>query len=239
MEHRPLRTRRLKENIRRLLLEEDLDRGFSEIVRYPGRRIVNPLFSFLYAGNELLKWRAVSAMGVVVDNLARENMESARIVMRRLMWNLNDESGGIGWGSPEAMGEIMAQNENLAVEYHSILISFMAEDQNYLEHHVLQRGFLWGAGRLAHAKPALLGAAAPHLNPFFKSTDPLKRALSAWAALPLRNPVNLSGLKNLLKDEHAVRIYVNGVFETLRIDDLAVRAITAIENRHTGSTSVK
>lgn len=25
-------------------------------------------------------------------------MDSARIVMRRLMWSLNDESGGIGWG---------------------------------------------------------------------------------------------------------------------------------------------
>jgi len=37
--------------------------------------------------------------------------------MRRLMWNLNDESGGIGWGNPEAMGEILACHEALANEY--------------------------------------------------------------------------------------------------------------------------
>ncbi|MEA3417440.1 MAG: hypothetical protein U9R02_15080 [Thermodesulfobacteriota bacterium] len=56
-------------------------------------------------------------MGVVVSNLADHDMESARVIMRRLIWNLNDESGGIGWGSPEAMGEIMARNNRLALPF--------------------------------------------------------------------------------------------------------------------------
>ena len=30
------------------------------------------------------------------------------------MWTLNDESGGIGWGSPEVMGEILAAHKGLA-----------------------------------------------------------------------------------------------------------------------------
>jgi hypothetical protein len=46
-------------------------------------------------------------MGEVMAHLADKDMESARVIMRRLMWSLNDESGGIGWGAPEAMGEIV------------------------------------------------------------------------------------------------------------------------------------
>ena len=61
-------------------------------------------------------------MGALVFSLAEQDMESARVVMRRLMWNLNDESGGIGWGSPEAMGEIMARHSGLAEEYSKISV---------------------------------------------------------------------------------------------------------------------
>ena len=61
-------------------------------------------------------------MGEVVSKIAENDLEFARIIMRRPMLNLNDESGGIGWGAPEAMGEIMARSEKLAEEYHKILI---------------------------------------------------------------------------------------------------------------------
>jgi len=58
-------------------------------------------------------------------------MESARVIMRRLMWSLNDESGGIGWGAPEAMGEIMARHEQLTKEYSAILGSYIREDGKF------------------------------------------------------------------------------------------------------------
>ncbi|MBU4421299.1 MAG: hypothetical protein KKH84_09905, partial [Proteobacteria bacterium] len=99
--------RTLKKKILELLNNNDLEKSIVKILELPARQVVNPLFSFLYNADELLKWKAVIAMGAVVSDLADHNMESARIVMRRLLWNLNDESGGIGWGSPEAMGEIM------------------------------------------------------------------------------------------------------------------------------------
>ena len=62
--------------------------------------------------DELIRWRAVSAMGIVTAALADARMDAARVIMRRMMWQLNDESGGIGWGIPEAMGEIMALMKN-------------------------------------------------------------------------------------------------------------------------------
>jgi len=110
-------TRQLKKEILALLRDEAFEKSLEKIYLMPARGVVNPLFSFFYNTEELVKWRAITAMGAVVARLADEDLESARIVMRRLMWNLNDESGGIGWGSPEAMGEIMARHDILAKEY--------------------------------------------------------------------------------------------------------------------------
>jgi hypothetical protein len=115
--------------------------------------------------------RTVVAMGVVVDHLAEKDMEAARVIMRRLIWNLNDESGGIGWGCPEAMGEIMARHEGLAKEFASILVSFVREDGNLLEYKPLLCGAFWGIERLAQGNPHVLRDSIPHLRPYVHSQD--------------------------------------------------------------------
>ena len=118
-------------------------------------------------------------MGHVVSQLADRDLEAARVIMRRLMWNLNDESGGIGWGSPEAMGEILAAHSGLAHEYVHILLSYAREDGNYIEHEALQRGLLWGIGRLSERRPELVRGAAVFLLPYLASQDGMIRGLSA------------------------------------------------------------
>jgi hypothetical protein len=152
--------RQLKKEALSLLQSHDLDSALASLCKFPPRQIVNPLFGLLYHGDPQVRWGAVSAMGVVVTQLAEKEIESARIIMRRFMWNLNDESGGIGWGSPESMGEIMAQNERLAREFGSILISYADPEGNYLEHPTLQQGVLWAWGRLGHQRPEMVRTAA-------------------------------------------------------------------------------
>jgi hypothetical protein len=169
-------------------------------------RVVGPLFSHFYAPDELLKWRAVVGMGMVVAERAEGgDKESARVVMRRFMWNLNDESGGIGWGCPEAMGEAAARSVVLAEEFHSILTSYAWEEGNYLEHPRLQYGVLWGIGRLAHARPGLIPYAAPWLVPFTRSDDANHRGLAAWALGPLNAPDAKPDLQNLAGDDAEIR----------------------------------
>jgi hypothetical protein len=177
-----MRFRKLKKQIYKLLERNDFFIALDEICNLPPRQVVNPLFSFFYTSNELVKWRAVTAMGRVVSQMAQDQREAARVVMRRLVWNLNDESGGIGWGSPEAMGEIMAQDAGLADEYHKILVSYIIPHGNYLEHEILQRGVLWGIGRLAHAEPKHVKPSIDYLIPFMTSDDPFHRGLASWSA---------------------------------------------------------
>ena len=179
-----MNNRKLKTVVYQLLSENDFKQSLEAIRRMPGRKVINPLFSFLFHGTPSVKWRAVSSMGKVAADLYELDMEAARVVMRRLMWNLNDESGGIGWGSPEAMGEIMAQSAGLADEYVDILLSYINPAGNYLEHELLQRGVLWGIGRLAHARPRLVEHGIDLLIPFFSSQDDYLRGFSVWASIP-------------------------------------------------------
>ena len=122
----------------------------------PARRVVNPLFSFLLSTDTKMKWAAITAMGAVIANLADKDMESARVIMRRLMWQLNDESGGIGWGCPETMGEVVACHEGLAQEYAPVLVSYVKEDGNFLEYEPLQEGAVWGIARAAQKRRHIL-----------------------------------------------------------------------------------
>jgi len=116
MKAHPPTGRELKRIVANLLIAETFPSSLVAISQLPARQVVNPLFAFFCDPDALRRWRAVTAMGRVVSSLAENDMESARVVMRRFMWNLNEESGGIGWGCPEAMGETMARSAPLARE---------------------------------------------------------------------------------------------------------------------------
>ncbi|MDO8946131.1 MAG: HEAT repeat domain-containing protein [Desulfocapsaceae bacterium] len=183
-------SRRIKQEVLALLALTDLDRISTEMRQYAEKDLVNPLFSALSRPEELVRWHAVSIFGQVVPHLADQDMEAARIVMRRFLWSLNDESGGIGWGAPEAMAEIMLHHHRLAEEYLHMLLSYLHpdgplehQDGNFLELPALQRGLLWGIGRLAsRLAPKLisLGVVAD-LLPYLQSEDGGVRGLSVWS----------------------------------------------------------
>lgn len=218
-------SRALKKEIFKLLRGDDFDAAIASIRRYSPRQVIGPLFSHFY-GNDIVFWRAVSAMGVVVSGMADEgSIESARVVLRRMMWQLNDESGGIGWGCPEAMGDIMARNRRLAEEFHRILTSYAMVDGNYLEHPVLQRGLLWGVGRLAHARPDLIPYATPHLVPFLNSDDPIHRGLAAWALAPMADDHTKALIKALADDNATLSVYMDGRLVERTVGDIARRAL--------------
>jgi hypothetical protein len=220
--------RSLKKKLFDLLNQGDLEKALVEIGRLPPRQIINPLLSFLQSGNEKLKWGAVKAMGVVVSQLADRDLEAARVIMRRLMWSLNDESGGIGWGSPEAMGEILATHGELAREYAHILLSYARQDGNYLEYEALQRGLLWGIGRLSEKRPELVRGAAASLLPYLASQDGVIRGLSARIMGLLQIKEAQLELRKLTGDESELFILLENNLTVLRVKDLAEEALRAI-----------
>ncbi len=221
--------REVKREIRRLLASGDTDRAVEVLCRMPGRRAVGPLFGLLLSTEPPVRWAAVLAMGAVVARMAGEDMEAARVVMRRFMWQLNDESGGIGWGCPEAMGEVMARHGGLAREFSPILVSYIREDGNYLEYPPLQEGALWGVGRLAEVRPGLLGGALPHLPPFLVAPEPALRGLAAWIAGLLGARALREALQNVADDSAAFGFFRKGRLVETTVGGLARESLLRLK----------
>lgn len=219
--------RAIKKALQAQLVTHDLARVLALLERFSPRQLLNPLIGSLCNHDELGKWLAVSALGRVVAELADQEMEAGRVVMRRFMWMLNDESGGIGWGVPEAMAEVMSCHTGLADEFHQVLVAQMREDGNFLELEMLQRGLLWGIGRLAGVRPELLRQreAPRYLLPYLASGDAEVRGRAAWALGRLQAGMARETLTRLTADPGRVTIYEEGRLASHTVGELATLAL--------------
>ncbi len=227
-------TRAVKKEILSLLSAKDLAGVLTDIGCYPAKQVINVLFSAICGADDLVRWHAISAMGMMVARLAEEDMEEARIIMRRLLWSLNDESGGIGWGAPESMAEIMHQHAGLAGEYIHMLISYarpdgpeLEQDGNYLEHEILQRGLLWGFDRLCDRRRDLLLALGltEDIPPYLHSGDHVVRGLALKVCARLGVDLSRESLLPFLDDQSLLPLYHEGEFLTFSPRRLAVAAL--------------
>ena len=219
-----------KRRITRLLESHNIDEIIKELRQLPPTKAINPLIGALCSNNQTVRWHAITALGPVMSDLADKNMEAARIVMRRFMWSLNDESGGIGWGAPEAMAEIMTQHQKLADEYGHMLVAYMREDGFYLELPQLQQGLMWGLARFAMVNPDLLKAknVVNYLLPYLDSNDPAVRGQAAWALGLLQAREATESLEKLVHDPARVTIFLNRNFVSETVGSLAHKALANI-----------
>ena len=223
--------RTIKKNISKVLESSSDHRELLKLTQKSLLKLINALFSFLYHKNPVIKWNTVVAMGAAVSELADQDMEKTRNIVRRLMWNLNDESGGIGWGSVEAMGEILAVNEALALEYAPLLLSYGREDGNYQEHELMQRGVLWGICRLCEAMPGITGKqAAEHIIPYTKSNDATVRGLAARVLGILEYKESCSELELLTGDETPIQLFLNNRHIVSTVKEQSEKALEKIRN---------
>ncbi len=237
--HQPPGRRETKRQVLSLLAQPDLAGILAEIATFPDRDLIGPLFSALCHADEVVRWHAVSVFGRTVSRMAHRDMESARIVMRRILWSLNDESGGIGWGAPEAMAEVMFHSQALAGEYLHMLVSYMREDGpeafqdgNFIELPMLQRGVLWGVGRLIPRYRVTLAEMAieADLRSYLRSPDGDVRGLACRCLELLGANCPAGEAANLARDGHQLRVYsedgwlsctVAAIARRLQVDGIA------------------
>ena len=213
--------RKTKKQVGEILTTDSRSQALDRLARIPDAQLTGHLFSYFYHMDELIKFRSVTAMGALAARTARTSMEKARVILRRIMWNLNDESGGIGWGSPEAMGEILSRNPDLAQEFKSILFSYLDNRGNHIEHEILQRGVLWGIGTYLDASPHdLTQTTRQQLWAHLQSADPVKRgyALRALVNAKALNDNSLPG--SILTDTAPIDLYTGWHFSPTRISDM-------------------
>ena len=225
------RSRETKRQVLDLLASDGWEAGLGDLAEL-GQQAVAPLFSALCSPAPLVRWRAVTAFGIVIAALAGKSPEKARVVMRRFIWSLNDESGGIGWGAPEAMAEIMTASPLVAAEYHNHLLAYIHEDHCrpdcYLEHAPLRRGAVWGVGRLAQVRPDLAAKAETDLLCALEDCDTVIRGLAAWACGLLSLTSALPKLGAMRLDHSVLELYRDRKLQEVTLAILAAEAVCRI-----------
>ncbi|MBU1042353.1 MAG: HEAT repeat domain-containing protein [Proteobacteria bacterium] len=232
-------SRDLKRTLRHLLSEDGWAEGLADLDKVGARRLTGPLFSLLLDKSEAVRWRAVSAFGRTVARMAEsrepgEGLEAARVVLRQCLWRLNEESGGVGWGVPEALGETLARHRRLATEFHRVLASYVREEEhgegNSLDHVPLRRGVYWALGRLAQVYPDLLEGEIATLRAGLGEDDGACRGLAAWAlgilgaAGVARAKDAAPQLASLASDAAGVELFAGGVLRQTTAGALATEA---------------
>lgn len=177
----------------------------------PPKERVGPLMSLLPASGTLAG-RAAAALGMSAAELARTAPEDARVLLRRFMWHMNEESGNLGWGIPESTAEACARSALLAGEFSRVLLSYIrntGREDNFVDHAPLRRACFWAAGRLLEARPELRGTGLPLVIAGLEDEDIPCRGMAAWALLRIGVPEEaLPALRKAAADARCARAVV-------------------------------
>ena len=165
-----------------LLEAEDWTSAISRFRENAGRHLATTLLRALYGEELQTRWRAAEALGVVVAEMAQGDAESAREIMRRLLWSLNEDSGSMGWGAPEAIAEILRQSPYLREEFLAVFMGHLELPRWQRMHPWIRIGFFWGLWKLG--KEAFEEKVAPQITPILmKSLKEGEVSEKAWAFL--------------------------------------------------------
>jgi hypothetical protein len=136
----------LKQSILHALESNDLDAVVSLVK--DNRRALTILVRISYDKETLAAWRAIKAVGRAAKELVKTDYEFLRETVRKLLWSLSDESGGIGWSAPELLGEIVSADP----ERFSDIIPLIAQVYE-VEEEVFRPGVVYALARIAEIAP--------------------------------------------------------------------------------------
>lgn len=212
----------MKEQLRNLLVNE----AYGPIIELAGhkRRVLSFLTTLTYDPDPLIAWRAIEAIGLAAGRIADDDPEFVRIHLRRLLWLLNDESGGIGWRAPEAIGEIIRNRQKQFAEFVPIVISLLDMEEEDVGKFL--PGILWAIGRLGQVMPDAAKLAIPGIVPCLNNPDPQTRGMAVWCLGQLHAANHLLP-EVLLKDDSAIDVYLDGQLVCKSVAQLAGEALAA------------
>ena len=173
------------------------------------------LCALLFEQDDRFRWRAIEALGAVAAAVSGSDMESVRELLRRLEWLMNDESGGSGWHSPEAMAAIVLNVPVLIDEFGVLLGS-------YLEDEPLRRSAHWAVAAIAGVRPDLFADKIDELTGSLLFADPYIRGYSVIALALLDSKSVAERTRSLTNDSGMLDLYVraNGEMRTTTVGAL-------------------
>jgi hypothetical protein len=189
------------------------------------RSPLRTLLSLTFDGQELIRWRAVEAVGAVAVDQARLDLDRVREFLRRLLWLMNDESGGLSRLSPEMIGEILVNVPSLIEEYGPLLLSFLQEEP-------FERGSHLAIWRVAGIRPELFKKFIAQLRQSLGHPDPAIRAFAAAGIMTIDSTQSETLAGQLGKDEAGFELYefTNGEMQQTTVARMVTRIAHARSN---------
>lgn len=180
------------------------------------------LISLTYDKKKILSWRAIEGIGILSRSMSAQHPQEVRNLVGNLLWMIRDESGGIGWSSPEMLGEIVRNNPVLCADIAPIIVFFHDEEP-------LLPGILWAFGRIGELHKELMLPSVGEIMPYLGHPSPIIRGLTLWALGKTAEPGSIAKLKDMASDNGSLTMYDNS-----RLIETTVGSIAL--NLHTGGT---
>lgn len=180
------------------------------------KNILRTLSSLLYDGNPLIRWRAIEALGRVSGIIAVNDLDKIRRQIRRILWLMNDESGGLCWYGPEAIGEILFNIPALISEYSAILETFLAEEP-------FEAGSRRAIARVAGKNPEAFYKSVGLITESLKDPDSDIRAASIKALIAIGHDSARKDVEMMKDDLSIIEHYDfgSGELRTATVSELA------------------
>ena len=199
----------LKNQIRELLASGDLDQ-VSELA-VARRRTLGQLVSLTFDSDPLIVYRAMEATGLSALRLGEIDPDSVWEHLRRLLWMISEESGGICWHAPEMMAEIVHRLPDQFSEYLEVTASLiLTMEEEDLEH--FKPSVIRAVGLLRDIPEGLRPDLLPAIRSALDSTDAQSRGMAVWTLARIGEIELIAERNELLSDTGEVDHYHDGEF---------------------------
>ena len=187
------------------------------------RKVFSVLVRLAYDKTTLIGWRSIRATGHVATLYVKNNYTFLRDAIRKLLWSLSDESGGIGWSAPEILGEIVSADPVKMSDVIPLIADIFSIDER-----VFRPGVLYALKRISETEPE---SVVPYVRLAIRGLiedDPIARIYALELLLALKGRISLEVHKevmgqivNLIDDEAIARPYKNDRFEEMQVKAMA------------------
>jgi hypothetical protein len=211
------------------LIEQGDPDALLEALRTPGKgsKLIRRITAGLCSTEPRRKWQAVSAMGVVAG---KGGLSTDKVADRitRFLWALNDESGDVPYGIPEALGEILTVRPELRARCIPILVSFLVQEELFQTGPILA-GAIWALGHAGVSDQEERDRARPGLRLALAAADSGVRGAALWTAARLGLAASLQQeIRGLAGDDSGVCLLIDGAVQELKIGDLADQVLSGL-----------
>ncbi|MDY0131584.1 MAG: hypothetical protein RBR53_02850 [Desulforegulaceae bacterium] len=215
--------KKLKKLIKTKIESAPPSEAVKELNSFKFKQLAGPLKGLLFDPDPLIKFRASELLGLLAKDAAEENIEQVRDLMRQLMWNLNEESGGIGWGSVEAMAEIASNNKKILNEFFKIIISYSDPlSSSFLDHEALHPGAAWAVGKILKETQEIDHYTKYVTKVLLDHKNPQVKGCALWGVSHLSDISGIDqSIKDLEKSNESFDLYKNSRIETLSLTEMA------------------